>query len=152
MFLKEFLRQYENKKIKLFVDMDGVIVDYDFGKPKDYDKKRPLYDSIKKLEEISKMPNVELYILSVTRKNEGFEQKQYWLDAYAPFFKKDNRIIISREANNMTETSILKANYLKSVKRDGSTFIMIDDDPKNLKEINRENEDIILLKDTALVD
>ena len=39
MYLKEYLEKYNNKKVKLFVDMDGVIVDYDFGEPRDYDKK-----------------------------------------------------------------------------------------------------------------
>lgn len=75
MYLKEYLNKYKDKKIKIFVDMDGVIVDYIFGSAQDYDKKRPLYDSIKKLEKISKMSNVELYILSATRYTEGIEQK-----------------------------------------------------------------------------
>ena len=119
---------------------------------KDYDKKRPLYDSIKKLEIISKMPNIELYIFSATRRNEGLEQKHWWLDTYAPFFKKENRIIISREANNMEQSALLKANYLKKYKRDDSIIIVIDDDPKNLREINKLNNDVILLKDTVLVD
>ena len=152
MYLQKVLEEYGDKKIKLFVDMDGVIADYELGNPKDYDKKRPLYDSIKKLEIISKMPNVEMYIFSATRMSEGFEQKHCWLDTYAPFFKKENRIIISREANNMTESAILKANYLKELNRDGSIIIIIDDDPKNLREIKKENNDVILLKDTVLVD
>lgn len=152
MYLKEYLKQFNDKKIKLFVDMDGVVADYDVGSPKDYDKKRPLYDSIDKLEEISKMPNVELYIFSATRYSSGFEQKNWWLDTYAPFFKKENRIIISREDNNMTASSILKAEYLKNFKRDDSVLILIDDDPRNLKEIRNSNEDIVLLKDTVLVD
>ena len=152
MYLKEYLKQYDNKKIKLFVDMDGVIADYIFKAPQDYDKKRPLYDSIKKLEEISKMPNIELYVFSATRKTEGYEQKQWWLDQYAPFFKKENRIIISREANDMEESASLKAKYLKDYERDDSIIIVIDDDPRNLKEIDRLNEDIILLKDTVLID
>jgi len=152
MYLQEYLKQFKDKKIKLFVDMDGVIADYDFGMPKDYDTKRPLYDSIKKLEVISKMPNVELYIFSVTRYSTGFKQKNWWLDKYAPFFKESNRIIISREDNNMTESSILKAEYLKNYKRDGSILILIDDDPKNLKDVKKLNDDVILLKDTVLVD
>ena len=150
MYLKEYLEKYNNKKVKLFVDMDGVIVDYDFGEPRDYDKKRPLYDSIKKLEIISEMPNIELFIFSATRMNEGFDQKQQWLDKYAPFFKKENRIIISREANNMTPSAELKAKFLKNYERDNSVLIVIDDDPRNLKEINKLNEDVILLKDTVL--
>ena len=152
MFLKEYLKRFENKKIKIFVDMDGVIVDYDFGNPCAYDIKRPLYASIKKLEEISKMNNVELFIFSATRMNEGINQKNIWLDKYAPFFKKQNRIIISREENDFVSSANLKANYLEKYQRDNSILIVIDDDPRNLKEINKLNEDIILLKDTALID
>ena len=37
MYLKEFLEQFGDKKIKLFVDMDGVVADYIFGSAKDYD-------------------------------------------------------------------------------------------------------------------
>ncbi len=152
MFLEEYLKQYKNTKVKLFVDMDGVIADYIFGNAKDYDKKRPLYDSIKKLESVSKMPNIEMFILSATRYTEGVNQKHWWLDIYAPFFKKENRIIISREDNNMIETATLKARYLKEYKRDESVIIVIDDDPKNLKEISKLCDDVILLKDTVLVD
>lgn len=152
MYLKDYLKQYKNNKIKLFVDMDGVIADYVFDNAKDYDKKRPLYASIRKLESVSKMPNIEMFILSATRKNEGIDQKHWWLDNYAPFFKKENRIIISREANDMIETSLLKATYLKEYKRDDSIIMIIDDDPKNLKDIKKLNDDVILLKDTILVD
>ena len=152
MYLKDYLEQFKDKKVKLFVDMDGVIVDYVLGDIKNFDKHRPLYESIKKLEEISKMPNIELYIFSVTRYTEGYEQKQWWLDKYAPFFKKENRVIISREANGMAETAALKASFLKDYKRDDSVIIVIDDDPKNLKEIQKLNDDVILLKETALVD
>ena len=31
-------------------------------------------------------------------------------------------------------------------------IILIDDDPKNLKDVRKMNEDVILLKDTVLVD
>ena len=68
--------------------MDGVIADYDVGKPGEYHTKRPLFSSIQKLEEISKMDNVELYIFSATRLNSGIEQKHFWLDKYCPFFKR----------------------------------------------------------------
>ncbi len=152
MYLKEYLEQFGDKKIKLFVDMDGVVADYIFGSAQDYDKKRPLYDNIDKLEIVSEMPNVEMFIFSATRYSSGFAQKHWWLDTYAPFFKKENRIIISREDNEMRDSSILKAEYLANYERDGSILILIDDDPKNLKDVRKMNEDIILLKDTVLVD
>ena len=152
MYLENFLNQYNDKKVKMFVDMDGVIADFNYGKACDFDKKRPLYSSIEKLESISKKDNVDLYIFSATRMNKGYDEKQYWLDKYAPFFKKENRVIISRENHDFVESATLKANYMKNVERDGSVRIVIDDDPKNLKAIRNSNEDVVLLKDTALVD
>ena len=52
----------------------------------------------------------------------------------------------------MTASSTLKAEYLANYERDGSVLILIDDDPKNLGDVRSLNEDIILLKDTVLVD
>ncbi len=69
MFIKDFLKQYDKKKVNFYIDMDGVIADYNVGEARNYDIKRPLTDSIKKLKKISKMKNVNLYILSVTRMN-----------------------------------------------------------------------------------
>ena len=152
MYLENYLKQYNGKKVKIFVDMDGVIADYDVGIAYSYDKKRPLYSSIDKLEKISKEDNIELFILSVTRMNVGYDEKQNWLDRYAPFFKKENRVIISREKHGFEETATLKANYIKNLERDGSVIVVIDDDPRIIKEIRELNEDVVLLKDTALVD
>ena len=152
MFFLEEIKKLGDKKIRLFVDMDGVIADYNVGVPKDYDKKRPLYTSIKQLEEISKLPNVEMYILSITRQTIGRKEKNDWLDIYAPFFKKENRIIISREEHNYTNSRILKSRYLKKLKRDDSLIVYIEDDPQILRKVMDNNDDIILYKDTALVD
>ena len=152
MYLEEYLKKYKGKKIKMFVDMDGVIVDYDFGSGRDFHEKRPLYDSIKKLEKISKYPNIELYILSATRFTEGIGQKNYWLNKYASFFKEENRIIISREENDMKASDTLKSNYLRKLNREDYVIIVIDDDPKILKKINKTSPDVVLLKDTVLVD
>lgn len=152
MFIKEFMEKFEQDNVKMYVDMDGVIADYNVGEACNYDKKRPLYTNISKLEEISKMDNVEMYVLSVTRMSEGIEQKNIWLDEFAPFFKKENRVIISREKHDFLESSELKADYMKNVERDGSVLIVIDDDPKNLRAIRKLNDDVVLLKDTALID
>lgn len=153
MFLKDFLKEFKDKKVKLYVDMDGVIAHYDVGVAAEFDTKRPLLSSIKKLKEISEMENIELYILSITRMDEGFNQKNEWLDKYAPFFKTENRVIISRESNDFKSSWDLKTEYLQSLKREkNSVIIVIDDDPLVLKKIGETNEDVIRLKDTALVD
>lgn len=152
MYLKEYLKKFKNQKIKIYVDMDGVIADYEVGTPRDFDKKRPLISNISKLEDISKMDNVELFILSITRMDQGYEEKNIWLDIHAPFFKKENRVIISRESNDFASSYDLKTNYLKKLERDGSILIVIDDDPIVLTKIAEKNEDVYPLKDTALVD
>ena len=99
------------------------------------------------------MCNVELHILSVTRMDVGFDEKNRWLDKFAPFFEKENRTIISRQANGFEKTTKLKANYVKNLERtDDSVIIIIDDDPSVLKELKKTSKDVVLLKDTALVD
>ena len=75
------------KELVIFVDMDGVISSYDVGKPLDFLNKRPLKENINKLEKINELPNIELYILSICRKNFQIEEKNIWLDKYAPFLK-----------------------------------------------------------------
>lgn len=151
MYLKEILNGYGDKKIKIYIDMDGVIADYDVGKPGNFDKKRPLYTSIDKLKEISFMDNVSLYILSITRKNIGIYEKNIWLDKYMPFIDKNNRFILSKEKESKS-SSELKVNFLKNIKREDGVIILIDDDPLILKSVMDNVNDIVLLKDTVLVD
>lgn len=152
MYLKKLMDKYKNNKIELYVDMDGVIADYVVGIPYNFDQKRPLYDSIKKLEEISKMSNVSMNILSITKMNIGKQEKNVWLDKYAPFFKKENRNIISKEENPNISSENLKLNFLKNLNNNDKIIILIDDDPIILKTIKKELKNIVLLKDTVLVD
>ena len=85
--------------------------------------------------------------------NKGLEEKNKWLDYYAPFFKKENRYIISREKYNFKKDSVsLKYEFVKQIKRDDSQIIIIDDDPSILKKLKDGFDDVILLKDTTLVD
>ena len=51
MYIKEYISNY-NEKLRIYVDMDGVIADYIVGKPYDFENKRPLFDSINKLKEV----------------------------------------------------------------------------------------------------
>ena len=132
--------------------MDGVIADYNVGYAKDYHQKRPLISNIEKLEKVSKMKNVEMNILSVARLNVGVEEKNIWLDEVAPFFKKDNRNIIPREENGFMAAKDLKILFIKNLERDGSIIVVIDDDPQILHEMQMNYKDLVLYKDTVLVD
>ena len=152
MYITDYIKKFKDKRIKIYVDMDGVIVDFDVGNPSEYDKKRPLLSNIAVLREISKKENVEMFILSITRMTIGREEKNRWLDKYVEFIKKENRYIISREENNFIPSKILKSRFMKKIVRDGSVIILIDDDLAVLDKVMRTNEDIYLLKDTALVE
>lgn len=155
MFFRKTIEEIKDKynKIKIFVDMDGVIADYVVGEARDYDRKRPLLTTIKQLEEISKIDNIELFILSISRMDIGVEEKNRWLDTYAPFFKRENRVIISRESNNMEKSFKLKCDYIKNVERSSDCkIIVIDDDCDIVHKLKEQNDDIIILKDTVFVD
>lgn len=153
MFFRKTIESIGAKKIKLFVDMDGVIADYVVGEAKNYDKKRPLRTVIEQLKEISNYDNIELYILSISRMDIGVKEKNVWLDINAPFFKKENRIIISRESNNMEKSYKLKCDYIRSLPREQDcAIVVIDDDCDIVHKLKEQNEDIIVLKDTVFSD
>lgn len=141
----------KNNKTKIFVDMDGVIAAYDLNKPYDFLNKRPLKTNINKLEIISKLDNVELNILSVCRENKQIDEKNEWLNKYAPFFKKENRFILSKEKYKDFSSSELKLYFLKQINT-SDKVIVIDDDNHVLKTISKELKDIILFQDSELVD
>lgn len=152
MHFLNLIKQISNdKEILMCVDMDGVITSYDAGKPLDFLNKRPLTENIKKLEQISKLPNVELKILSICRKNSQIEEKNIWLDKNAPFFKKENRVIISKENITNKKSYELKIDYLKNVDTK-KQIILIDDDNLIIKKVVENLKNIIVFQDSELID
>lgn len=137
--------------IDLFIDMDGVISSYDFGQPLDFKNKRPLTTNINTLKKIFEMNNVNLFILSVCRKDNEVKIKNDWLDKFAPFFKNDNRFILSKETYTGLSSAELKLKFLKKYKSDNK-IIVVDDDNNVLKTISIELDNIKLYQDSELID
>ncbi|MFA5407495.1 MAG: hypothetical protein WC343_01860 [Bacilli bacterium] len=154
MYFEEKIKQILNgRKGILFVDMDGVIADYELNIPLDFKAKRPLLSSIKKLENISLMNNIELHILSVCKTDDQITDKNNWLDKYAPFFKKENRVIISKESHPNIASKNLKLNYLILFAKERKEIIMmIDDDNGVLKHLASSLDNVILFQDSSLID
>lgn len=135
-------------KVKLFVDMDGTIVEYNVFKEGvittsikgAFSNNRPLYSVLNELEKIASIPNVEIYILSLCRSNIIEEEKNEWLDKYAPFFKKENRIIVNREKGQYSpETRLtIKAEIIKKNLNNDDYGILLDDDHKILHEAQKQ--------------
>ena len=141
----------KDEKIIIYVDMDGVIASYDFGRPLDFANKRPLMTNIKTLEKVNCLKNVELHILSVCRKKREVKDKNDWLDKYAKFFDKDKRIILDKNSNPTFTSKELKLNYLKTLNYNDKV-IFIDDDNEVLWFIRDNLKDIILFQDSELID
>ena len=146
--INEIKTMAKDQKIDIYVDMDGVIAEYDFGRPLDFLNKRPLLGNIKVLEEISKIPNVEMHILSICKKDSQINDKNVWLDKYAPFFKKENRNVLSKETYTDKSSSELKVDFLNNIE---SFKILIDDDNGILKEVDKKEKNISLYQDSSIV-
>ena len=140
------------KELMIFFDMDGVIAAYSIGKnPFDFLNKRPLNQNIATIQEITDLENVEVHVLSVCRENSQIEDKNIWLDKNAPFFKKENRNIISRESKDWITSKEIKLDFLKNVKTE-KQIILIDDDNGVLKHIKDNLENVIVMQDSELID
>jgi hypothetical protein len=142
------------KKCSIFVDMDGVITDFNFLQPLDFKIKRPLFTNINTFKAISQLDNVKLYILSICRKDEQIIEKNEWLDKYAPFFSKEKRIIISKETNPHLSSKELKAKVLYEYvhQLNEEQIIVIDDDNEMLQYLSKKFNDIILFQDSSIID
>jgi len=141
----------KDEEIELFIDMDGVISSYNFGMPLDFINKRPLKTNIKTIEKVSTIKNVNLHILSICRKDIEVEHKNNWLDKNAPFFKKENRNILSKETYIGFSSAELKLNFLKKYNTNNK-IVLVDDDNHVLSTISKELNNIVLLQDSELID
>ena len=152
MHFKELILDLINKKnISMFVDMDGVIASYEVNRPYEFDRKRPLTNNIKIFEEISKMSGVTIYILSICREDKQIKDKNDWLDKYAPFFKKENRNILSKETIVNETSANMKLHFLSNFVSDDQV-VLVDDDNLVLKTIKKNLEKVIVFQDSELVD
>lgn len=154
-FIEKIKDIIQDKHTKVFVDMDGVIADYNFNHKLDFKTKRPLFTNINTLKELSLIPNVQLFILSICRFEKEIEDKNKWLDKYAPFFIKDNRIIISKDVNKIYSSKEIKLNYLKEIidSSCNDIVVLIDDDNDILKYLNENlSNKILLFQDSSIID
>lgn len=149
----------KNKKINIYIDMDGVVVDYDLEnhKLKGNDEfvflnKRPVLTTINILKEAGTLANVELHILSAIRHNNQKQGKLTWLENNMPFIKIENIHILSRESNNYAHPSVIKKEFLIEHINKNDINIHIDDDHLVLKELNKNIENLKVLHPSSIID
>ena len=137
----------KNKKVAMYIDMDGTIAEYHLYKPeeisekmgKEYLANEPLMNVIDVLEEISKISNIEMHILSLSKTNEITEKKKIWLKKYTPFIKEENWIILTKEIGGYTNENRneIKGKNIELRQKDYDISIMLDDEQSVLREAKK---------------
>lgn len=153
-FVDKIKNEYNDKKVTIFVDMDGVITDYNFGNNLEFKNKRPIRTNIRTLNSLSKLYNIELYILSICKTSIQIDDKNEWLDKYAPFFKKENRIVLSKDRYPNLKSKEIKCNFLKEFIKNNpqKSIVVIDDDNDILEFLNKEIKNVKLFQDSSIID
>lgn len=95
----------------------------------------PVQPIIDVLKEINDIPNIDLYILSLSRTNKLTEKKKLWLEKYIDFIPKTNWIILTKENGeyNKENRDFIKSLKMKEKLNEYDHFIFLDDDHKILK-------------------
>lgn len=109
-------------------------------------------NNINTLKKLSKLGNVNLYILSICIYEQQIEDKNNWLDKHAPYFEKEKRIIIPKESYPNISSKELKYNTLKKYKGKLNNIIVIDDDNGILKYLSENLKEIDYYQDSSIVD
>lgn len=150
--IKEICKK--NKKVDMYIDMDGTIAEYHLYNPEEisrkmeeeYLKNEPLKNVIDVLEEISKINNIEMYILSLSKTKKITEKKKIWLKKYVPFIKEENWIILTKEIGEYSNENRneIKGKNIELRQKDYDKSIMLDDEQVVLREakkiLNDKNE------------
>lgn len=144
----------ENERVAMFIDMDGTIVNYPVylkgtisnttsGK---FINEKPLKLIVDKLEEISKISNIDLYILTLAKSSIIVEEKKEWLKKNINFITPDRWIILDKQKGeyNSDNREYIKGWKMKEIqeKYKYNKVILLDDDHEILKTtLNELKED-----------
>ena len=143
--IKEICKK--NKKVDMYIDMDGTIAEYHLYNTEEisrkmeeeYLKNEPLKNVIDVLEEISKINNIEMYILSLSKTKKITEKKKIWLKKYVPFIKEENWIILTKEIGEYSNENRneIKGKNIELRQKDYDKSIMLDDEQVVLREAKK---------------
>ena len=146
-----YIKDNRDKKINIYFDIDGVIAEYDVGNF-DYNTIRPMKSNIKRIEELIKLNNINVELLSICKNNKVVEEKYVWLKKYMPFFNLDKANLISKEEYPDISSQELKSKYLKEHTNSDDINILVDDDPSIIKHVTKNNDNIKVFHVSSIVD
>ena len=133
----------ENKRVAMFIDMDGTINEYIVFSENTVVKEMednyiyisPLSTVLKELEEIGNISNIDLYILSLSRTKNLTQIKKEWRKKYVSFIPEENWIILTKENGDYTNENRDEIKAMKMQEyTDYDHLILLDDDHGILKQ------------------
>lgn len=140
-----------HKKVAMFIDMDGTIVEYKiYGDEAKLIKahenllnEKPVLPIIDILKEINKIENIDLYILSLAKKTKIKEEKKIWLNEYMNFIPYNKWIILDKESGeyNSENRNYVKCNQMEKKLEEYDYVVLLDDDHKILKQTKENLKD-----------
>ncbi len=151
------------KKVAIFIDMDGTINEYTVYSDNEilkrmgdnYKNAEPIQEVIESLRKISKIPNIDLYILSLSKSNKISNEKDIWLEKYTNFIPKENWIILTKENGDYDNENRDQIKPLKMQEKLNKYehVILLDDDHRILRQskIMLENKVDVFHVTSALV-
>ncbi len=162
MFKDEVAKIAKKKSVFVSFDMDGVIAEYDVSKNEShkmrggdfYSSKRPIKTIIGVMQNLSKIPNVEVGILSCCHFVEQAEQKKIWLKANCPFLKNENIHIICYEETDFDtrDKYSLKTQLLEKLFSNADVEVFhVDDDVRVIKDMAK-SERVVVKHISSLVE
>ena len=158
-FYNEIKEMAKDKKVDIYVDMDGVVADYEllnFEKvktsPDAYLNKRPITTVINILKDLSKLDNITIYILSIAKQENQINGKLVWLSKNMDFIPLSNINIIPRDTNEWKKACILKKEFLKGNHNKKNISLMIDDSHDVLRELQDLDINIIPVHISSVID
>ncbi len=138
----------DNGEVHIYLDIDGVLANYNVGNLVDFKEKRILHNNVDSVKFLSTIPNVELYILSVCKDDMEKLSKNSFLDMNANFIMNDHRIFLNKADKAIME---IKSDYLKGLNR-SNKIVYLDSDNSVLEYVKYNNNDIEVLHASELVD
>ena len=138
----------DNGEVHIYLDIDGVLANYNVGNLVDFKEKRILHNNVDSVKFLSTIPNVELYILSVCKDDMEKSSKNSFLDMNANFIMNDHRIFLNKDDKSVME---IKSDYLKGLNR-SNKIVYLDSDNSVLEYVKYNNNDIEVLHASELVD
>ena len=141
----------ENKKVAMFIDMDGTIAEYTVFKEGTITNEtkgiflnsKPIKIIIDELRKINDIENIDLYILTLAKSTIIVEEKKEWLRKYVDFIKESNWIIINKQKGEYSKENRnhIKADKIEEKLKEYDKAILLDDEHTILREAQKQLKD-----------